>query len=108
MLIRGRAKYGLQAESGPLMNFLKRPAENQYFAPAVSLWRHTVSPTKLRSTLSEHTTRSYNQLLRCEVCQQVGCKTTGAKAAQKMMVKLTPELSRDREWFLSDRHHQAR
>ena len=46
----------------------RKYAGNQYFVPAVSFWRHSVLPTKLRSTLSEHTTGSYAQLLPCMLC----------------------------------------
>ena len=53
----------------------------------------SVSPTKLRPTLLVHRSRKSAQLLRCTLCavrQQVGHKSTGAKAAQNMLVKLTP------------------
>ena len=54
---------------------------------------HSVSPIKLLPTLPVNTTRSYAQLL-CSmlsaVCKKDQHRSTAAKAAHKMMMKLTP------------------
>ena len=62
--------------------------------PSQRLWPSiSISPTKLYPTVPVRSTRSEAQLLRCTlfaVRQYDQCKFTGTKAAQRMLMKLTP------------------
>ena len=54
----------------------------------------SVTPTKLRLTLPVHKTRNYAQLLHLTLYamhQKDQSKSTGTKAAHKMMMKLKPQ-----------------
>jgi len=71
----------------------RKCAGSHYSAPALIILFHSVSPTKLPSTSPENITRGYDQLLRFTleaVCQKDHCKSTSRKAAQRILVKLTP------------------
>ena len=63
----------------------------------VKCWQkcHSVSPAELHPTLLLHRTRSYAQLLQCMLCtvhQRDQHKSTGRKAAHKILVILNPRI----------------
>ncbi len=91
----------LRGKDGSHSNFMELTIRGQFQQPYVAkpkciviiLWCHLVSTSKLLQILPVNTTRSDGQLLRCTLStlcfQKVHHQTSGARAAHKMMAKLT-------------------
>ena len=77
-----------------MVKFTNLLAQSANDASAQGVWcKRCHSPTELHSTLLVHRSKSYAQVLQLTLYamrQKDECKSTGVKAACKMMMNLTP------------------